>query len=368
MTSGRGRESPVARAGKVLLAMSSLAPNRPNAVVVRRDHAGYRLEASPPESVAVANEFLASLSIRGLSPATVRAYAFDLVVLYRWLPHANLVIEQLSSTDVLRFIEHQQRAGARPKSINHRLVTCEQLYRFITGDSMSHARLGGAPYYAGRGRGALGLHQRKRVARRKLRVKEPQQVVEPLTVDQVAALLRRLRRYRDVAIVHLMLLCGLRSMEVLSLRLNDLVLDDKRLRVRGKGNRERDLPLADFIADLISDYLRVERPPEAATEHLFVILQGPRRGRPMTSAGLRSLFRHRRRTSGELVHANPHRLRHTFGADMARAGVRLPMLQRLMGHADGKTTLQYIRLSMADVAFEYARAMTAIAKRYSEKA
>jgi integrase/recombinase XerC len=186
-------------------------------------------------------------------------------------------------------------------------------------------------------------------------------------VDQVAALLRRLSRYRDVAIVHLMLLCGLRSMEVLSLRLNDLVLDDKRLRVRGKGNRERDLPLAGIIADLISDYIRVERPRDAATERLFVVLQGSRRGRPMTNEGLRSLFRHRRRTSGELVQANPHRLRHTFGADMARAGVRLPILQRMMGHADGKTTLQYIRLSMADVALEYARAMTAIAKRYGQK-
>jgi integrase/recombinase XerC len=352
------------------LAMSSPPPDRPNAVVVRRDRTGYRLQAARSGSVAVANEFLEALSIRGLSPATVRAYAFDLVVLYRWLhQEAQLAVEQLSPDDVLRFITHQQRAGAQPKSINRRLATYEQLYRFVTGVSMSHARLGGAPHYAGRGREqALGLHRRKRVARRKLRVKEPQRVVEPLTVDQVAALLRRLSRYRDVAIVHLMLLCGLRSREVLSLRLNDLVLDDKRLRVRGKGNRERVLPLADFIADVISDYLRVERPRDAATEHLFVILQGARRGRPMTTAGLRSLFRHRRKTSGELVQANPHRLRHTFGADMARAGVRLPILQRMMGHADGKTTLQYIRLSMADIAVEYARAMTEIAKRYDEKA
>jgi site-specific recombinase XerD len=340
-------------------------------VVVRRDDrgGGYRLHSMPPSvAVASANEFLDSLSIRGLSPATVRAYAFDLVVLYRWLHHAQLLVEELSPDDVLRFIEHQQRAGARAKSINRRLATCEQLYRFVTGMSMSSARMGGAPHYRGRGRDqALGLHQRKRVARRKLRVKEPQRVVEPLTVDQVAALLRRLSRYRDLAIIHLMLLCGLRSMEVLALRLNDLVLDDKRLRVRGKGNRDRDLPLADLIADVISDYIRLERPRDAATERLFVILQGARRGRPMTTEGLRSLFRHRRRTSAELAEANPHRLRHTFGTDMARAGVRLPILQRMMGHADGKTTLQYIRVSMADVALEYTRALKAIAARYDGK-
>jgi len=118
--------------------MSSLGPDKPNAVVVRGDRAGYRLEATRSGSVAVANEFLEALSIRGLSPATVRAYAFDLVVLYRWLhQEAQLAVEQLSPDDVLRFIAHQQRAGAQPKSINRRLVTCEQLYRFVTGVSMS---------------------------------------------------------------------------------------------------------------------------------------------------------------------------------------------------------------------------------------
>jgi integrase/recombinase XerC len=351
----------------VATAMSPSAPtDRSNTVMARRTRGGHRLEATRPETVAAGNEFLDALSIRGLSPATVRAYAFDLVILYRWLHHAQLVLEHLSPDDVLRYIEYQQ--GAQPKSINRRLMTCELLYRFVTGTSMSHARMGSAPHYAGRGREqALGLHQRKRAGRRKLRVKEPQRVVEPLTVDQVAALLRSLTRYRDLAIVHLMLLCGLRSMEVLSLRLNDLVWEDKRLRVRGKGNRERDLPLAEFVADILSDYLRLERPRETATERLFVILQGDRRGQPMTAAGLRSLFRHRRRSSSELVQANPHRLRHTFGADMARAGVRLPILQRMMGHADGKTTLQYIRLSMADVALEYERAMKAITSRYAEK-
>ena len=83
----------------------------------------------------------------------------------------------------------------------------------------------------------------------------------------------------------------------------------------------------------------------------------------MTSAGLRSLFRYRRR--GSAVHnANAHRFRHTFGTDMARAGVRLPTLQRLMGHAYAETTLQYINLSMTDIAAEYGRASAVIQRRY----
>jgi integrase len=83
----------------------------------------------------------------------------------------------------------------------------------------------------------------------------------------------------------------------------------------------------------------------------------------MTPAGLRSLFRQRRRQP-TLAIANPHRFRHTFGTDMARAGVGLPVLQRLMGHADMKTTLQYIELSMIDVADEYRRALATIEGRF----
>ncbi len=67
-----------------------------------------------------------------------------------------------------------------------------------------------------------------------------------------------------------------------------------------------------------------------------------------------------------MANANAHRFRHTFGADMSRSGVRLPVLQRMMGHADAKTTLQYIHLSMADIAAEYRRAIEVITKRYEQ--
>jgi integrase/recombinase XerD len=83
----------------------------------------------------------------------------------------------------------------------------------------------------------------------------------------------------------------------------------------------------------------------------------------MTLTGLRSLFRQRRRDHA-IARANPHRFRHTFGADMARLGVRLPILQRMMGHADSTTTLHYIHLSMADIADEYRRVIAELQRRY----
>ena len=188
--------------------------------------------------------------------------------------------------------------------------------------------------------------------------------MEPLDAKQVKAFLRTLKKYRDLAIVYLILFCGLRSGELLSLRLSDFNEEDRQLRVLGKGNRERALPMPNVLFSVVADYQRLERPSDAATERLFTVLQGRRRGHPMTAAGLRSLFRHRRSTRVLLGNANAHRFRHTFGADMARSGVRLPILQRMLGHADAKTTLLYINLSMEDVAAEYDKAIVSIERRY----
>jgi integrase/recombinase XerD len=76
----------------------------------------------------------------------------------------------------------------------------------------------------------------------------------------------------------------------------------------------------------------------------------------MTAAGLRSLFRHHRLVS-KVLQANPHRFRHTFGSDMVRAGISLPALMHLMGHADIHTTMLYVRLAPEDVWREFARAV-----------
>jgi integrase len=177
----------------------------------------------------------------------------------------------------------------------------------------------------------------------------------PLSAEEVAKFWQSFRTYRDLALVGLMLLDGLRSCEVLALELEDLQLAEGQIRVHGKGNKERPLPLHPDILDVLGHYLRLER-PLTNTPALFVSLKGRQRGQPLNTAGLRSLFRHHRMLS-KVRQANPHRCRHTFGADMVRAGMSLPALQRLMGHSQIATTMLYVELAPQDVWREYTRAI-----------
>ena len=115
------------------------------------------------------------------------------------------------------------------------------------------------------------------------------------------------------------------------------------------------LPLPEEILEVLESYLRLER-PSCISSALFVCLKGSRRGQPMSYAGLRSLFRHHRLRS-RVKNANPHRIRHTFAADMVRDGISLPALQFLMGHAQIQTTMLYVQLAAPDVWREYNRAV-----------
>ena len=113
------------------------------------------------------------------------------------------------------------------------------------------------------------------------------------------------------------------------------------------------LPLTSESVELLDHYLCLERPP--LWPCLFVCLKGRARGNRMTPAGLRSLFRHHRQTTG-VMKANPHRFRHTFASDMIRVGISLPALMQLMGHAQIQTTLVYVQVTPQDV-WEHARAV-----------
>lgn len=309
--------------------------------------------------------FLEQVEIRGLSACTVEAYAYDLALVHRWLAASGQKLAELGASDVHRFLAWERGRASHPKSINRRLHTLRLFYRFVVGRDLAGGFEQHGHFRACQRDRELGVARWLRSSVRQLRVKEPRTLVEPLTIDQVRDLLLSMSRYRDLCLTYVMLLCGLRSQEALDLRLADLDFEDHRIRVRGKGKKERAVPLPGLLVNLIRRYLTLERPQSCVTDRVFVVLQGKRRGGAMTRAALRSVFRTRRKRPA-LSNANPHRLRHTFGTDMARSGVRLPILQRMMGHAYAETTLRYVNASLADVAAEFHRAVAQLESRYSD--
>ncbi|MGC1452695.1 MAG: tyrosine-type recombinase/integrase [Candidatus Sulfotelmatobacter sp.] len=317
----------------------------------------YRLLDEQGQEIGWANAFLDGQHIRQLSPRSLRAYAYDLLHFARWWsePALPLPLSEITESTLLDYVRHQldQEPKPTPPTVNHRLTVIRCLYRFHYGQEISagHSHFQ-RPYTT---RCPVGYGRPHRTVAFGLRLKQPRRVILPLSAEQVAKFWASFRTFRDLAVVGLMLLDGLRSCEILSLQLEDLKLADALLHVLGKGKKQRTLPLPGEILDVLQSYLRLER-PLANSPCLFVSLKGRRRGQPMTTAGLRSLFRHHRRSS-QVAPANPHRFRHTFGADMVRAGISLPALQHLMGHSQIHTTMLYVQLAPQDVWREYTRAV-----------
>lgn len=322
----------------------------------------YRLRGRRKGEIEEANEFLDSLAVRGLSPRTLRTYAFCLLNFWKWISEEKVGLDELTEAQLTRFIKYQHRSAPQgkvaAKTINLRLTVAGALYRYRTGRELpsGHRELKTIPFPYQRGpaadRGYL-YPCRPRITR--LRVKAPHRVVVPLTTEEVQAFLDSMCTWRDLSIVALMLLVGLRSREVIGLELEDVQVSVGSLRVRGKGNKERWVPLPPEAIGPLEAYLHAER-PSVEEPQLFVCLKGPARGQPLTPAGIRSLFRYHRKTA-EVPRANAHRFRHTFGTDMVRAGVSLPALMRLMGHASIRTTMLYVEVSPEDVWAEFQKAM-----------
>ncbi|MGH7745837.1 MAG: tyrosine-type recombinase/integrase [Candidatus Dormibacteria bacterium] len=316
---------------------------------------------------AVVNEFLGYLADRNYSPRTRRSYAFDLLHFARWLDGAGVSLGEVTTDTLLCFltgcreasvpgrpggnvfsIVDGRNAGYAPATINRRLAAISGLFGFRQlrdPDAVSPVPRGREARAAARGeRTGLLAHLNTRPKNRsRLRVREPQRLPRGLDRAEATALLGSLRTWRDRAIAGLMLYSGLRSAEVLGMSVHDVDIGRRWLRVVGKGDKERRVPLDAEVAGTIQTYLLVER-PETEVDALFVVAKGPSRGQRLTPAGLRTVFRYHRELTG-VVAGHPHALRHSFGTALAEAGVDLAVIQAMMGHDHVDSAAAYIHLA-----------------------
>jgi len=348
-------------------------------VRVERSADCWRLVGDAAETtLKFCNEYLAYLADRRYSPATVRAYAFDLLHFVRWLITESVPLDEVTTDALLRYLaacrtarlsgqhdnvvsmRHRQATGYAPTTVNRRLAAISGLFSFKEmrdPDARSPVAKGPPARRTANGeRGGLLGHLARPKPRSKFRLRERQRLPRGLDRAEIAALLSSFCCERDRAIAGLMLFSGLRSAEVLGLEVKDVDIGRGWIRVVGKGDKERRIPLDPDVAGLIQSYLLAER-PETTSKTLFVVAKGPHRGQPLTAAGLRRIFRYHRERSG-VAAGHPHALRHSFGTALAEAGTDLPVIQALMGHEHVDSSAGYIHLAPAHLraAYDAARA------------
>lgn len=325
-----------------------------------------------------ANRFLDHLVGRAFAAATVRAYAYDVLCFARFCDARGLRLAGVVPADLFDWVGWQTagarprsgtvvamaRHGAAPASVNRRVAAVRALFEYQvmcgsrTDNPVPAPRRGQG--LRAKSRGVLGHLGPGRPRGGGRLVRSPRRLPESLDRDEVGVFLADLLTHRDRAMVMLMLLGGLRAGEVRRLRLADVDVALRRIRVVGKGGRERVVPVDRPFFTELTAYLRSERPPALATPECFVVLAGATAGQRLTEAGLRSVFRHHRGTSGA-GRVRPHRLRHTYGTELAAAGIDLLVLRDLMGHASPETTAGYVHLSAEHLAAEYAAARATLA-------
>jgi integrase/recombinase XerC len=169
----------------------------------------------------------------------------------------------------------------------------------------------------------------------------------PLKPDEVLKLLRTslagrsdTARLRDAAIMELFYASGMRRAELAGVRLADVDLTERTLRVIGKGNKERIVLMNHAAAEAIEAYLRVR--PRSSDPALFL----GRGGKGMTPSHVWRIFNDIYKVSGIQKHASPHTLRHSFATHLVENGVDLETVRELLGHENLATTGIYLQLAM----------------------
>ena len=310
------------------------------------------------EAVDAYLEFLAARC----RPNTVIAAGSDLKIFFTVVGKEPVGV---TTADVLAFITAQRsvgdprvirlvdgESGLSARTIKRRLSSLSSMYAFLVarGDVDANPVPAGLPTRRSRRRGRRGVPL----------VRTPTTLPRIVDPDEVDALLAACRCLRDRAMFEAMVFGGLRRCEVLGLRLGDLDAARRLVFiVEGKGGHQRRIPISRRWFVTVGDYLRIERPVEATTDRVFVVLKGQRRGQPLSDEGLKQVFVSARERAG-LRRITCHELRHTCLTRLREAGMDLEALQAQAGHRSIETTRLYLHLANEWLATEYHQAMSVI--------
>ena len=264
---------------------------------------------------------------RGLSSNTLAAYRADLTALARWLTGRGRDIGATTRADLMDFIAFRVQAGARPRSTARQLSSFRRFFRHLVRE------------------GALREDPTAQIAMPKIGRSLPRSLSE----EEVESLLNAPATgdplgNRDRAMLEVLYATGLRVSELVSLRYNQVNLNQGVLRVVGKGNRERLIPLGEEAVRWLTEFTRGPRNEillDRTTDYLFPT----RRGDRMTRQAFWHIIKRYARKAGVERDLSPHTLRHAFATHLLNHGADLRVVQILLGHSDLSTTQIYTHVA-----------------------
>jgi integrase/recombinase XerD len=264
---------------------------------------------------------------RVLSPNTLSAYRADLSALDRWLQGRGSGLMSASRADVLAFMAARLEAGARPRSTARQLSSFRRFYRHMV-------RVG-----------SLREDPTAQIDMPKVGRSLP----KSLTEEEVEALLAAPAvgdplGHRDRTMLEVLYATGLRVSELVSLRISSVNLSQGVLRIVGKGDRERLIPLGEEAVQWLQQFVqgpRAEILLERQTDYLFPT----RRGDRMTRQAFWHIIKRHARSAGIQKDLSPHTLRHAFATHLLNHGADLRVVQMLLGHSDLSTTQIYTHVA-----------------------
>lgn len=271
---------------------------------------------------------------KALSINTVKSYENDLKNFLEWLTEENILVLNCKKDDIMQYLLKLKERAYCSTSIARILSSLKQFFRFMIFD------------------GIINHDPTEGLKSPKLWLRLP----KALEIDEVKRLLSVMlaSKYylRDMAMLELMYASGLRVSELVRLKLSDINFEAGFIRVKGKGDKERVVPIAQRSIDKIKNYLAELRPnllKKKASEYVFL----NNRGQPMT----RQRFWQNIKTMGKIagVNVTPHMIRHSFATHLLEGGADLRSLQKMLGHSDISTTQIYTKVSMDRLRKEYLK-------------
>jgi integrase/recombinase XerC len=304
-------------------------------------------EPLPPHDARLVAGFVSHLRLeRRLSENTVAAYERDVTQLARFVSRSGGRLGDVTYAQLRRYLAQQHALGAARASVARRVASIRAFFSWSVQAghrTTDPSLLLGRPKVTNRLPAVLRPADAARLV--EAPSLEPRHEADP--IENAVAL-------RDAAVLELLYGSGLRVAEVTGLAVDQVDPDRGRVLVRGKGDKEREVPLSDDAIDALRRWLRDGRPllaPEAASDALFF----NRRRRPL---GPRDVRRFMERYGNEVLpgrRATPHTLRHSFATHLLEGGADIRAVQELLGHASVGTTQRYTHVSRSRLFEAYER-------------